>query len=126
MIDRALVLIYGLAGWAVVSGALLAVSIMAAPPGDLGPAGVTVWFVLLLSWLASLLSVLFFAFKSYFHIGDGRSERWRYSWRQGLLLAGWGSGLLALSSLRQLSLRDVILTGVILVFVEIYVRFRWP
>jgi hypothetical protein len=126
MLDRALVLIYGLAAWAVASGIMLGLSLVALRPGDLGPAGVTVWFVLLLSWLAALLSVALFTLKSYLHIGSGRSARWRYSWRQGLLIAGWASGLLALSSLRQLSLRDVILTGVILVFVEIYVRFRWP
>jgi len=126
MRERSLAVVYGMAAWAITAGVLLAASVLAINPSGLGPAGVTAWFVLLLSWLAAVTALLLFMLKTYFHVGDGRSMRWRYSWRQGLLLAGWLTGMLALSSLRQLGWRDAIITGVILILTEVYVRFRWP
>jgi hypothetical protein len=43
-----------------------------------------------------------------------------------LLLGGWLVGMASLSSLRQLGPLDAILLGILLVIVEVYVRFRWP
>ncbi|MBW4061428.1 hypothetical protein HJC99_02560 [Candidatus Saccharibacteria bacterium] len=99
---------------------------LATNPAAIGPVGVTVWFVLLLSVFASVLTLAMYAVKAYFHLHATRQQRLRYSLRQGLLVAGWVSGLLALASLGQLGVRDVILLGLAAVIVELYVRFRWP
>ena len=95
-------------------------------PAAVGPSGVTVWFVVLLSVIATTATLVLFGIKSYFHVHATRAQRLRYAWRQGLLVAGWGTGLLALASLGQLGWRDVILLGLAVIIVELYVRFRWP
>ena len=43
-----------------------------------------------------------------------------------MLVGAWIVGMLSLSSLRQLGPLDAILLGILLVIVEVYVRFRWP
>jgi len=76
--------------------------------------------------LASLVTLGLYAAKTYLRLHSTGAARLRYSWRQGLLVAGWLAGLLALSSLNQLGLLDAILLGILLVIIEVYVRFRWP
>lgn len=112
--------------WTLVSWAGLALSLMLSNPLAIGPAGVTVWFVVLFFALASLMALVLYGAKTYLHLHGTSVSRLRYSWRQGLLLGGWVTGLLALSSLRQLGLWDAILLGLLLLIVEAYVRFRWP
>jgi hypothetical protein len=112
--------------WGAVSAALLVVSMLFTNPITVGPAGVTTWFVILYSSLVCLATIILYFTKTYLHIHATRVSRLRYSWRQGLLIAGWASAMLALASLRQLGYLDAILLGLLLVIVEIYVRFRWP
>jgi hypothetical protein len=112
--------------WSIVSTAVVVLTLVVANPVMIGPAGVTVWFVLLLSGLAAMLTLILYTTKTYLHVHTAASSRLRYSWRQGLLLGGWAAGMLALSSLRQLGPLDAILLGLLLVIVEVYVRFRWP
>ena len=95
-------------------------------PTDIGPAGVTVWFVLLLMTLSSWLSLGLYALKSYLALHDSARQRLRYSLRQGWLVGGGVVSLLALASLRQLGWLDAILLGLILGIIEVYVRLRWP
>jgi hypothetical protein len=92
----------------------------------LGPAGVTVWFVGVFLLVSSLLTLGLYAAKNYLRLHSTGAARLRYSWRQGLLLGGWLVGMASLSSLRQLGPLDAILLGILLVIVEVYVRFRWP
>jgi hypothetical protein len=92
----------------------------------LGPVGVTIWFVVAFASLASVLTLGLYAAKSYLHLHSTSAGRLRYSWRQGALIAAWVIGVLSLSSLRQLGLLDAILLGILLVIIEVYVRFRWP
>ena len=75
---------------------------------------------------ASLFTIGLYALKSYLRLHSTNVGRLRYSWRQGLLIGAWVVGLLALSSLRQLGVLDAILLGILLIIVEVYVRFRWP
>jgi hypothetical protein len=112
--------------WSLLSAAGLGFSLMLTNPVMLGPFGVTVWFVVLYSSLASIFALGLYAVKSYLRLHSTGASRLRYSWRQGLLVGGWLTGMLCLSSLGQLGLLDAILLGILLVIVEIYVRFRWP
>lgn len=113
--------------WSLVSSVVVVLSLLLTNPLTIGPIGVTGWFVVLLSDFISLATLGLYAAKSYLHLHEGsKTSRLRYSARQGLLLGGWLAALLALSSLNQLGLRDAILLGLLLVIVELYVRFRWP
>ena len=95
-------------------------------PLQLGPLGVTLWFVILFWNVAAIVTLILYVSKSYLHVHAAGPVRLRYSWRQGLLIGGWVTGLMALSSLHQLGLLDAILLALLLGIVEVYVRFRWP
>jgi hypothetical protein len=105
---------------------LLVLSMILTTPLGVGPVGVTIWFTLLFGVLSGSVALLMFAAKSYFRVHATHAQRLRYSLRQGVLISGWLTGLLALSSLGQLGWRDVILLGLAAIIVELYVRFRWP
>ena len=109
---------------AAVAGLIL--SVIYTNPVAVGPLGVTLWFVVLFLALAGISTLIIYAIKSYLHLHATSAARLRYSWRQGMLLATWGAGLLSLSSLRQLGVLDAILLGILLVILEVYVRLRWP
>jgi hypothetical protein len=112
--------------WSVVSAVGLLLSILYTNPGEIGPVGVTAWFVIFLSCAASIATLALHFSKAFLHVHATGVSRLRYSWRQGFLIGGWVTGLLALSSLHQLTIPDGILLALLLVIVEIYVRFRWP
>ena len=112
--------------WSLLWVAGFIVSIIYTNPNSIGPLGVTIWFIGLFSGLASLVTLGLYAIKSYLRLHATGAARLRYSGRQGMLLAGWIVGMMSLSSLRQLGLLDAILLGILLVIVEVYVRFRWP
>lgn len=84
------------------------------------------WFVLAFLGITGMVTLGLFGLKSYLRLHNTNVGRLRYSWRQGLLISAWIVGLLALSSLRQLGVLDAILLGILLVIVEVYMRFRWP
>lgn len=111
---------------AVVAVAGLSTSMVATNPLSIGPLGVTLWFVGLLAGLWSLLTLGLYGLKTFLHLHSARVARLRYAQRQGLLLASWGVGVLALSSLHQFNVRDAILLALLLGIIEVYVRLRWP
>ena len=94
-------------------------------PKELGPAAITFWFLGVLVAITSLVSLLEFSWKL-------RKEEYRMeprralqsSVRTGFLLGFTGAILLALSSLRSLSVRDVILFGLTVLLIELYFRTR--
>jgi hypothetical protein len=104
----------------------LVLSLVFTNPIAIGPLGVTLWFVVLFLTLASMITLALYTMKTFLHLHTSGAARLRYSWRQGLLVGGWAAGLLSLSSLHQLGVLDVILLALLLVIVEVYVRFRWP
>ena len=106
--------------------ALVIASFLLTNPLGIGPLGVTMWFVVVYFAISGCLALALFAVKTFLKIHATRAGRLRYSWRQGMLIGGWVTGLLALSSLNQLGLRDAILLALLLVIVEVYVRLRWP
>lgn len=115
-----------LGAWALGSMIMLFFSLVFLTPSLLGPLGVTVWFVVLFLCLGSIFTLILYTVKTYLRVHVANVSRMRYAWRQGLLLSGWITGVLALSSLNQLGWLDAILLALLLVIVEIYVRFRWP
>jgi hypothetical protein len=115
-----------LVAWSLLSLATLIISLFATNPLEIGPAGVTVWFVVLFTSVVSIITLSLYTSKTFLHLHATGASRLRYSWRQGLLIGGWATGLMALSSLHQLGALDAILLALLLVIVEVYVRLRWP
>lgn len=105
---------------------LIGLSLLATNPLSLGPLGVTLWFLIVLATLAAAVCLVLYVVKWFLHVHATGLSRLRYSWRQGLLVAGWTVSLIALSSLHQLSSLDAILLAILLGIVEMYVRLRWP
>jgi hypothetical protein len=112
--------------WIIVSVGGLFLSLIYSNPAQIGPVGVTVWFLVLFSSLSAIFALIMYFSKTFLHVHATGVGRLRYSWRQGVLIGGWLTGMLALSSLHQLTIPDGILLALLLVIVEIYVRFRWP
>jgi hypothetical protein len=112
--------------WAALTGVALIVSLLVTSPVMIGPVGVTIWFVALLTEAAALATLALYGIKTYLHLHATQALRLRYSWRQGWLIGGWATSLLALNSLQQLGIKDAILLGLLLLIVEVYVRLRWP
>ncbi len=115
-----------LLGWSALTGALLLASLLLTSPTMVGPFGVTAWFLLLLAFLTPALTLAIYGLKTFLNVHSSGRSRLRYSERQGFLLAGWITFSLALASLQQFSLKDGILLALMLLIVEVYVRFRWP
>ncbi len=110
----------------IIGAAAIGLSLVFTNPLGLGPLGVTLWFLVLLVTMAAAICLVLYAVKWFLHVHATGLNRLRYSWRQGLLASGWVTGLLALSSLHQLSTLDGILLALLLGIVEVYVRLRWP
>ena len=115
-----------LVGWSLVSGLLVLAGLLLASPAVLGPFGVTAWFLLLLAFLTPALTLVLYVVKAFLQIHSSMRSRLRYSQRQGFLSAAWVVCALALSSLRQFGLKDGVLLALLLLIIEVYVRFRWP
>ena len=93
-------------------------------PKTLGPYGVTAWFILVLIAITCCVAGFLFWVKGKIGGGYTGSKRLLGSLRQGFLLGLTATIFLALSSLRQLSLRDVILVGIFMLLTEFYFRAR--
>jgi hypothetical protein len=96
-------------------------AVLSTTPLGIGPLGVTLWFlaltVALSCWFALLAFWLARRFSDHNELGPkGISD----SRRRGLFAGGFITILLALSSLRQLSLRDALLLGLLLLLIEFY------
>lgn len=106
-------------------GGVLIYSIFNFSPKQLGPAWITFWFVGFLLVTASLVVIVDYNWKL-------RKEESRMqpnkalitSLRTGLLCGFTAAILLALSSLKSLSLRDVILFTLTVIIIELFFRTR--
>jgi hypothetical protein len=98
---------------------------MSFTPRHLGPASMTFWFLAVLVFVSSLSTLLDFAIK--LRKSDNRAQPRRAlqsSLRTGFLLGFTSAILLALSSLRSLSLRDLVLFLLTALIIEIIFRTR--
>lgn len=112
--------------WLLIATFCLGLSLIFTNPLALGPLGVTIWFLVLFGVVAAAVCLVLYAVKTFLRLHSTGPSRLRYSWRQGMLIGGWVTALLALSSLHQLSTLDGILLALLLGIVEVYVRLRWP
>ena len=103
---------------------MVALSLLVTNPLTIGPIGVTLWFLLVFGAIAGDIALALYGIKTFLKVQPTPANRLSASWRQGLILSAWLSILVALSSLGQLALRDAILLGLLLVIVELYLRFR--
>ncbi len=109
----------------IVTAVILVMSFIYANPKNLGPAGVTFWFINLLILLGSLVTLVVFVTRMFQK--DAREQSLSIlfdSFRTGFLIGFCMTILVALSSLRSLSIRDIILFILTVVLVEIYFRTR--
>ena len=111
-------------GMTLIFGAAVLVSVLASTPSRIGPLGVTLWFVALLINLQGVLTLVLYQLKRGMELEMGSSARFMSAYRQGFLLSTGAVACLALSSLRQLSLRDVILIVILGALIEFYLRTR--
>lgn len=94
-------------------------------PKQLGPSGITFWFIGVLVLIWSLVGFLSFSWKM--RKADNRETPIQYllsATRSGFLLGLTATALLALSSLRSLSMRDIILFILTILLIEGYFRTR--
>lgn len=109
----------------VMAALALVLSLIFTNPASIGPIGVTVWFLIFLAGAACLSASLLFWLKQRSPRIQNTPERlFENSWRQGWLIGGSIIALLALSSLRQLTLKDAGIMAAIAVLLEIFLRSR--
>jgi hypothetical protein len=108
----------------VIAGVVTLLAIFVTNPLKIGPLGVTFWFVALLIFMQGVFTFCLLGAKRRMFPTLGEHKIVTSSWRQGLLIGGWVVMLLALSSLRQLGWRDVVLLTGLLGLLEFYFRAR--
>ena len=110
---------------AIVTFGIFLFTLFTTNPTKLGPGGVTFWFINMLFFLSSALTLVFYYLKKRRSKSTEFSPRgFRSSIRSGSLIGLSLTVLLALSSLRSLSWRDIILFFLMIVLVEVYFRTR--
>ena len=107
--------VMGVAAVLVVIGLVMAMFLTS--PGQLGPYGITLWFTGLLVCMVLVITLAIYKFKS----GDNSAQLLSAA-RVGFLSGTWIVGLLALGSLRQLTLRDIILITILVVAVNFFIK----
>lgn len=108
----------GFVGLGASAACLLA--LWATNPAAIGPIGVTIWFIALAVALSCWFGLGWYAVGSRLWGGRPAAPQQSDAWRRGLFAGGYVTILIALSSLRQLNLRDAILLLALLVLVEFY------
>lgn len=94
-------------------------------PKELGPALITFWFIGILVGLTSILTLIDYLWK--LRSEEKRNEPRKIllaSLRTGFLLGFTVTLLLALSTLKSLSFRDIILFALTVLLIELYFRTR--
>lgn len=94
-------------------------------PRELGPAAITFWFLGVLVMVLSLCTLIDYSWKM--RKDDNRMQPKKAlisSLRTGFLLGFTAALLLALSSLKSLTLRDIILFALTVLIIELYFRTR--
>src|SRR3990167_8034368 len=102
--------------------ALIIISLFSTSPDRLGPFGITIWFLAVLTAISVSITIGLYWHRRITNKGNDITNIQSMSIRQGVLLGILITSLLALNSLRQLSLRDVVLLMLLLVLVEFYMR----
>jgi hypothetical protein len=107
----------------VVGGVVTAVCLAAmavTTPLAIGPVGVTVWFLGVLVALSCWLSLAAYVLGRKLQPNVAGAAQIAHAARRGVLLGGFITFIVALSSLKQFSLRDALLLALLLILVEFY------
>ncbi len=107
-----------------ITGSIVIVCLIFTNPLAIGPLGVTLWFLALFAFVGNLIAGGMILIKPRLFPTMTARKLILSSWRQGLLIGGEVTMLLALASLRQLGWRDVILLTGLVALVEVYFRAR--
>lgn len=99
-------------------------SIFVTNPTKLGPGGVTFWFINLLFMICGFLTLVLYFLRRRKSLSDLKLKELNNSIRSGTLLGLSLTILVALSSLRSLSWRDIILFLLLIILVEVFFRTR--
>lgn len=108
-----------------ISTGYIAIMILNYTPRELGPAAITFWFVAVLIAITCIVTLFDYLLK--LRNEDKRLEPRKVlvtSLRTGFLLGFTSAILLALSSLKSLSIRDIILFALTVLLIELYFRTR--
>ena len=90
-------------------------------PDRLGPFGITVWFTGLLLVLGGVLTLILYNLRRGARAED-RALVFSRALRHGVLASTWITALVALNSLRQLRLLDIVLVSVLVGLIEFYLH----
>ncbi len=93
-------------------------------PLGIGPIGVTAWFLVVLVGIMAILAIVIYLLEAKLAPNLPVKRRVNDATRRGLFLSGLITMALALSSLCQLNLRDILLMALLLVLVEFYLTAR--
>lgn len=115
--------ISGLISFTAACAAVAGLALVSTNPSQIGPFGVTVWFLIVFAAISGACSLGFFLVKVRL-VEASENEKLNTSVRQGMIVGCAVTALLALRSLRQLSLRDVILILILSAIAEFYLRTR--
>ncbi|MBI3984084.1 hypothetical protein HY346_02180 [Candidatus Microgenomates bacterium] len=107
---------------ATVLAVILLVVMAVAAPDDLGPFGITLWFVGLLFASGGFIAVGLYELRRLIHRRQPREMIFATSLRQGVLVGAWLTALVSLNSLHQLGLKDIVLVTVLISLIEFYLR----
>lgn len=109
----------------ILAGSLAILSLFISSPRDIGPVGVTIWFFTTFVFLGGLIGLGTYQYSR--RKVDNKSNLgtvFKNSIRSGYVFAGLMIILLALQSLRMLSLGDMILFVLIVLVMELYFRTK--
>ncbi|MCC7289443.1 hypothetical protein IT414_03575 [bacterium] len=108
-----------------VAGGYVFLILFGTTPKELGPGGVTIWFIGLFVFLASLAALIGYGLRFRKPANqDKLSKLLSGSLRTGVIISLGVTVLLALKSLGSLNMRDIVLFVLTLVVVELYFRTR--
>lgn len=97
--------------------AILLLTTVLTSPSELGPFGLTAWFSGLMASLTGISTLALMRWKY------GKSqEGFTISLRRSFLLSMWVVAILALGSLRQLGIRDIILLTILGLLIDFYMQ----
>ena len=91
-------------------------------PDKVGPFGITLWFVGFLAVLGGVLTIGLYYFLRLFRRRASKEAIFVLALRRGVLISIWLTALIALNSLRQLGLKDIVLISLLVVLIEFYLR----
>lgn len=109
-----------IAGLTVLIGIVLLISVFISNPDQLGPFGITLWFVALWLFFSGVFGLVRLGIGNI--LGFKQKKARKISFRQGALISVWLTSLLAFKSLGQLGVKDIVLVTLLVVLVEFYVR----